>query len=365
MNEMVSERSQGVDPAVGAAIPYLPSWFDRLTVCIEQLPGPAVLWYGLLTVSLSALVTVLKWVDGTVPVGQVTLYHLIFVLPGGAGHAVLHGLDWVAEQALDEFRLVLTADAATMVRLHYQLTTLPARPALLVTLISAVVPFLVWGQLAWMQALVIAQGPFLLITLLEAAISVSSWALGGLFIYHTIHQLHIVTTIYAHYTRIDLFILEPLYAFSRLTALTAIAPLAVFVPDYVGWVVEGGGSLAPGTLALWVLFGGLGVVTFMLPLRGIHRLLAQEKARIQRSLATRLQALLADAHRQMESGAATADSTAATKNLLDTLLTEQALLNKISTWPWAPETPRALMTALLLPIVVLILSELVKRVFGF
>jgi hypothetical protein len=107
------------------------------------------------------------------------------------------------------------------------------------------------------------------------------------------------------------------------------------------------------------------VVTFVLPLWGVHRLLAQEKAQAQFSLAMRLQALLADAHRQMESGAVTADSTAATKNLLDTLLSEQALLNKISTWPWAPETPRALGTALLLPVVVLILSELVKRVFGF
>jgi hypothetical protein len=353
------------DPAApGAVVPYRPSWFDRFTAWIERLPGPAALWY-LLAAGLAVLFTVLEWIIGLVPSAGDALYHLVFVATPIYTLAVLHGLDYVAGQALDEFRPVLAADAATTARLRYQLTTLPARPALLVTLISPVGPVLIWGQLAWMQALLIHQGLLLLITLLEAAIVVITWVFAGLFIYHAIHQLRLVTTIYARYTRINLFTLGPLYAFSRLTALTAAAPLAVFVPDHLGWMAYGRPTIAPGTIALWVLFGLLSVATFVLPLWGVHRLLAQEKMQAQLTLAGRLQAVLADLHRQQESGAPTPDATSATKNLLDSLLTEQALLNRVSTWPWAPETPRALATALLLPVVVLILSEIVKRVFGF
>ena len=366
MKEGVSERGRVVDPVVaGAARPYRPSWFDRLTAGIERLPGPAVLWYLLLAAGLAGLFTVLKWVDGTFPVGEVTFDHLVFVGTPLYTLAVLHGLDHVAGQALDDFRPVLAADAATAARLRYQLTTLPATPVLLVTLISAVGLFVAWGQLEAEQLLTVQPGPFLLITGLEAIISLCTWAFAGLFIYHTLHQLRIVTTIYARHTRINLFTLGPLYAFSRLTALTAIAPLAVFLPDYPGWPGGGYEPITSATLGLWTIFGLLSVATFVLPLWGVHRLLAQEKAQAQLTLAGRLQALLADLHRQMESGTPTADATSATKNLLDSLLTEQALLNKVSTWPWAPETPRALGTALLLPVVVLILSEVVKRVFGF
>jgi hypothetical protein len=318
-----------------------------------------------LAVGLALLFTALKWLDGTYPVGHFDLYHLVFIWTPVYALAVLHGLDYVAGQALDEFRPVLAADAATVARLRYELTTLPATPTLLVTLISGVGLFSVWGQLGLEHLVEVRPGLLLLITLLEALLSLSAWALTGLYVYHAIHQLRIVTTIYARYTHISLFTLGPLYAFSRLTALTAIAPIAVFLADYLGWPEQGHGYVTPGTLVLWIGFGVLSVATFVLPLLGVHRLLAEEKARAQLALAARLQTLLGDLHQQVESHTTSADATGATKNLLDSLLAEQGLLSKVSTWPWAPETPRAVATALLLPVLVLVLSELVKRLFGF
>jgi hypothetical protein len=345
--------------------PYPPSWLDRLTAWIDRWPVPTVLWYLGVGAGLAALFTVLKWVDGTYPVGTISLYHLVFVGTPLYALAGLHLLDRVAGRALEEFRPVLAADAATAARLRYELTTLPATPALLVTLAGVAGVFMVWSQLNAEHLVAAHPGPLVLITLLEGIIALCAWALSSLFVYHAIHQLRVVTAIYAHHTRINLFTLGPLYAFSRLTALTAIAPVPVFLLDYLGWQDPGHQPVTVSMLALWSVFGVLGVGTFVLPLLGVHRLLAEEKARAQLALADRVQALLADIHQQVESHAATADATSATKNLLDSLLAEQGLLNKVSTWPWAPETPRAVATALLLPVVVLILSELVKRLFGF
>jgi hypothetical protein len=366
MDEVVAERGRAADPA-GArpAIPYPPSWLDRLTARIERLPGPTALWYAALGAGLALLFTVLKWVDGTFPVGTLSPYHLVFVGTPFYTLVVLHWLDHVAGQALEAFRPVLAADAATTARLRYELTTLPARPALLMALISVLGLFLVWGQLDAPHLVAIQPGLLLLVTGLEAGVALCAWALAGLFIYHTIHQLRIVTDIYAHHTHINLFTLGPLYAFSRLTALTAIAPIPAFLADSLGSLGSDPAPITPGTLALWLVFGLLSVGTFVLPLLGIHRLLAAAKAEAQLDLAARLQALLADLHQQVASHTATADATTATKNLLDSLLAEQGLLNRVSTWPWAPETPRAVATALLLPVLVLILSEIVKRLFGF
>lgn len=345
--------------------PYASSWLDRLTASVDRLPGPAWLVYLLTGVLVLLLFTVLKWVDGTFPVGHVELYHLVFVGTPLYALAVLHLLDQVAGQALEDFRPVLITDAATVVRLRYQLTTLPATPALVVTLGCVVSAFLVWWNVGDVQeALAARPWAFLPITALEAAITLSTWVLAGLFIYHTVHQLRTVTAIYAEHTRINLFTLGPLYTFSRLTALTAIAPMPLFLVDYLGWPGQGNEPITTGTLGLWGLFGLLSVCTFVLPLLGVRRLLAQERAQAQLDLAARLRTLLAGLHQQVSSGAASADSTTATKNLLDSLLAEQGLLNKVSSWPWAPETPRALATALLLPVLVVIISELVKRLFG-
>ena len=46
-------------------------------------------------------------------------------------------------------------------------------------------------------------------------------------IYHTVHQLRIVNLIYTRHAKIDLFNLSPLYAFSRLTACTALTTVFI------------------------------------------------------------------------------------------------------------------------------------------
>jgi hypothetical protein len=48
----------------------------------------------------------------------------------------------------------------------------------------------------------------------------------------------------------------------------------------------------------------------------------------------------------------------------ESLVRERDVLDKISTWPWEPETVRAVATALLLPVVLWVITRVLERL-GF
>jgi hypothetical protein len=52
------------------------------------------------------------------------------------------------------------------------------------------------------------------------------------------------------------------------------------------------------------------------------------------------------------------------KDGLDGLVVERSVLDKVSTWPWEPETVRVVVTALLLPAVLWAITRVLERL-GF
>lgn len=114
-------------------------------------------------------------------------------------------------------------------RLRYEITTLPAPPTLLasvVTLLIATVPESLWGTLSSYEALVAASP---ISGALVYCIYLITWCMFGALIYHTIRQMRLINRIYTRQTRINLFRMGPLYAFSGLTALMAVG---LTVPPY-------------------------------------------------------------------------------------------------------------------------------------
>ena len=98
----------------------------------------------------------------------------------------------------------------------------------------------------------------------------------GVLIYHTLHQLMVVRQIYQR-AHVNVFNLGPLYAFSDLSARTAIGILALAyswyatVPQYFS---EQTGAVT-GLLLLVIT-----ILTFIWPLVGVHNLLVEEKERL-------------------------------------------------------------------------------------
>jgi hypothetical protein len=303
-----------------------------------------------------------KWADHTYP-AHFGLWNVVLTLIGPYFLALTHWLDRVAGRALAAFRPALTGDEATYAGLRYRLTTLPAGPALLASLLVAgaggVLHLVTPPERA--SALQLHTSPAA--TVVDTGIWLFFCGVAGLFGYHTLHQLRLINRIYTTGTQINLFDQHPLYAFSGLTARTAVG----LVPAMYGLgatLPAGGGSAATLLVALgFVSTLGLAVATFAWPLWGVHQLLAHEKARRLSAVQQRMEVALGELQHRVDTGELPGVSDL--KNALDGLVTGQAALEKIPTWPWPPGTLRNLGAALLLPIVLWLITRLLERLLAF
>jgi hypothetical protein len=343
-------------------LPYPPSWLDRLTDRVDRLPGPAWAYYVGFGLMLLLAQVIVKWSDGTYAGGFV-FYHLLYAGTPANLLGSLHYVDRVAAQSFDSYRPAFSGDEAKASEYRYRLTTMPAPPALAATALGAA-----WGLMPWNAFLTEEAHLFGLYTstagtILDRGTSVLGWALAGLFVYHTVHQLRIVSHLLAERSSINIFKLAPLYAFARLTGVTAVGlTIGFYAFNSFKLALPEGIETNTGTIINSGIFTLVAVVTFVLPLWGAHRLLQREKERLQGEAADRLQGLLADLHRRVEAR----DTTGAPeyKDLLDSALAERDLLARLPTWPWQGETVRLVGTALVLPIVLFVIQQVLERLLG-
>lgn len=336
----------------GQNLPYSPSWVDRLATWVDRLPVPRWVFYWALWLGLLLPYVAIKWHTGVYPTG--TIYTIDLLMTGTSVYilALMHHLDRTAEAALAAFRPVLVVSDEEYANLHYRLTTLPGRRTLLVSLIAGLwlAPSMFYSAVPLPQVTLATSS---LALALESLFSFLIWSTAATLVYHTIHQLRLVNHIYTQHTRLNLFQLGPLYAFSRLTARTAIG---VTLVNYA-WAIpqpETGVRSAGGDVTFF--FALVALVAFFWPLLGAHRLLAQEKQRLQDESNQRLSNAFAELDRRLDVN--DLGDIGALKTAIDTLTGRQAVLAKISTWPWQIETMRNTLTTLSLPLLIWLIQRL-------
>jgi hypothetical protein len=346
---------------VGIVRPYTPSWVDRFTDWVQRLPGPAWLFYLGVALVLTLIRTIVAWSDGTYSVGTFFPLHILVASTSVYSVFVLHYLDDGAGAALDAFRPVLNADDAGYERLRYQLTTIPARPVLawsLVGLLFGVVNQPILIPEAQLQSLKLYTSPVAFA--IDSGLAGLNWMMIAVIVYHTIHQLRLVSRIYTQRTKINILETGPLYALSRVTALTSVTLLFIIYLYFVIWVNWQFQTVTDSTVTAPFLL--LAVATFVWPLWGAHRLLQQEKTRWKGEVARRIKAVTDKLHHRVDTD--DMQGMDALKDALDGLVVERGLLDKASTWPWEPETVRVVVTALLLPVVIWVITRVLERL-GF
>ncbi len=357
----LSPRATGA--AVGNGRPYPPSWVDRLTDWVRRLPLPAGVFY--LALGLGLALTYLAVVLSPVPWRIVPLSPTVLVfysLLNGLTYAYLlgliHYLDHVAATALARFRPVLTVDDAGYHRLVYHLTTLPARPTWIAACLGGAYTFVA----LWLNAMTTdAQAPRVMSPAgigLAIVSNLGIYVLVGVAVYHTLHQLRMVNTIYTQYARIDLFEPGPLYALSGLTARTAVA---IGIPTYI-WFQANTLSILGTTasdIIQTVFLGVIMVVTFLWPLVGAHQRLEREKQQLHDEAGRRIKATIATLHRRADTGDLT--EFAALKAVLDGLVTEQGMIDKLRTWPWRTETVAGFGVAFFVPMIIWFVQRVLER----
>ena len=324
--------------------PYSSSWFDGLTAAVERLPGPFWATYGLGFLAYLGLLTMaLNSAGEPLTLAAVYSNSLPFY-----GFWLIHYLDRRAAASLEDFRPAFTGSASDLQEVRWRLTTLPAAPALAITfaaLLIAIASSLPWGL-----------GSTVLI--LGMLAYWATFVFGFLYAYHSIRQLRLVTSLYAERARVELHRVAPLRAFSTLTAQTAIGMLLL---------LSGAFLITPERLfGVWLvgslLFVGLAVLTFILPLTGLNRRIAEAKAKELADLARRWQTTLTELYRRIDRGdLAAADRLNGT---LAALERGRTAIERIPTWPWRPETLRGMVGALVLPVLIFIVQRVLGRLLG-
>ena len=267
----------------------------------------------------------------------------------------MHLLDGYARRAFDRLTPLLVDDETERGRLRYLVTTLPARWTLMASL-----GFVIWGALAVMRNPTYIEVQLIYTstaaTVLEVAVLVVYHFIGGAVIYKVIYQLTAVSRLYRSFARVDLFRPQLLHGLSGITVRAALALLLI---NYI-WIAPAPQLLdSELNVLLLVTIGALCFVLFLWPLWGAHRLLQQEKGQHLGEIMERVEAGIAELHRAVEIHDLTRLD--AIDKTLNSLETAQRFIARASTWPWRPETPRLLITAILLPIGLFLVQRLLDR----
>ncbi len=337
--------------------PYAPSWIDHFTAWVDGLGIRYGIFYAGLGAILVGIQLLIQWGGNA---GNVYAFPLIYIVTIAYNLALMHYLDQVAAQALARFRPLLSLSDVEYHELQYRLTTLPALPTLAATAFGVLVG--IW-TLGWVPIPIRIHDLHFVDSALSVhfnnGLSLVIWGIAGVVVYHTLHQLRIVQQIYDLCPKINLYGLRPLYAFSTLSARTAIS-VALIV---YSWYLCAPHLLNLGT-ALSGLFGytAFSLLTFVLPLWGAHRLLVEEKDRRLTENGEWQRQAITELHHRVAAGEMV-DMDNLNKTMASLEL-EHATLDRISTWPWKQDTVRAVALALFFPVLVWLTQWILQRVLG-
>ncbi len=336
-----------------------PSWIDRLIDRVESLPGPTWLLYALITILTILLNNAVLWIDGGLPVltfdrnaslfGFYTLYWL----------GLYHYLGRYASKSLRHFRPLLDVDESDYRLIEQQLSYLPRAAGfwiiplgIIITLVnvSGDISYLI-GPVAETQKSTL---PVIYYSVLACFLSFTFFAL---FI-RTVRQLRRVGALHERATHIDLLNLDAPHAFSGLTSRTGMGLILLLILVTIPGDVD---AITAFEAFFYFSIALLAVAVFVIPLEGMHRRLQDEKTRELGRLSGLLRTASERLHQKISKEEY--DHMDQLKDAVQTLILERELVEKTSTWPWEPRTIRGFATSLFLPILLLVISRLIERVF--
>jgi hypothetical protein len=335
--------------------PYQPSWIDRFNNWVEKLPVHAWIFYVVFAILLILVQMLFLWIDGGLHAEELLPVIIFNSVATPFLLALIHLLDNQAVTAVNSIRPMLTTTEPEFEDYEYRLSNMPFLAPLIAGLTMTVITILTpLVSIEPIRYAALEQLP--VFTVVYHIIDKSSAFLSGVFIYHTIRQLRLVNGINLNHVRINLFHLKPLQAFSRLTASTSVGYI-VFV--YLWMLINPELLSDPLLFGIWVAFTILAVTIFVWPLWGVHRLMEMEKERALLEIDLRFEAVFSKFNRRFEE-----DDFSAIELLNGTISSLEIQYKRISDipiWPWRPETARLVITAIALPLMLMILQYFVLQ----
>lgn len=352
---MKSEESTSIQknndgPSISIERPYKPSWIDLFNTWVENLPMSVWVFNLLLGIGLILIHLIFFWWDNNLQTEEIIPIIIFNSLAIPYLLVFIYLLDKQALHALKTMRPVLDMAEEDYAVFEYRLSTMPfLAPLLAGSLIMITTILLPTVTISPARYAVLEQLPTFKVVF--HILDKSSAFLFGVLILHTIRQLRLVNQINKRVTHINLFQLSPLQAFSRLTGSTAIGLLVFIYP----WMLINPELLFdPILFANVAVYSLIAIIVFVWPLWGVHRIIDQEKRKVLHANDLRFEALLAKFNRHVDDGDyAASDKLHGTITSIDI---QQKRIHAVPTWPWRSETARLVLTAVALPIMLMILQ---------
>ena len=346
-----------VQSVSGTAPAQPPSFVDRIMDFFTRLPVPYWLAYLILFLLQSTLSLVISWIDGWLPTYTFTPLVLLFPFWLWGPLAMMTYLDRIALQALNTVRPLLEISDSELEDLKRTYTLMPQRSVL----ISAAV----WSAVYFILIFLARESFFIqyhvspLFSFYIILTGLVSYSVGSAIYYHSLRHLRLVNRTVLLVGQINLFKLDPYYAFSKVTAQTGIAWVILLSVTLLTFPIQI--AVVP-VLGILILQVGLSLAAFILPLWVVHQRLVAEKRRLLAELNQRLESLLAKLHQHLDQQEL--EGVGQLNIAMSALQAEREELNRIPTWPWRAGLLTGFLSALVLPIILFILQLVVGKLLG-
>jgi hypothetical protein len=338
--------------------PYKPSWIDRFNSWVVKLPVRAWIFYTGFGMVLILVQMLFLWLDRGLYAEELLPVIIFNGLATPYLLALIHLLDNQAMTALDSMRPTLEMTEPEFDENQYKLSNMPSRAALIAGLTLLVIVILM-ERLSTVPVRYAALEQLPTFAIVFHIVDKSSAFMYGVMFYHTIRQLRLVNAINSNYIRISLYNLGPPLAFSKLTGSTAVG----LVAGMYGWMLINPELLRdPISLGVVVASSLLAVAVFVWPLWSVHRLMELEKARALHEIDLGCEAVFSRFNQLVRDG-----DYAGTERLNGTIASLDIQYKRISaipTWPWRPDIARVALTAIALPLMLMILQYFMLQALG-
>ncbi|MEX1248829.1 MAG: hypothetical protein WEA61_10145 [Anaerolineales bacterium] len=336
--------------------PYPPSWADRFLDWLDNLPIPygitVLIIYGLAALSFH----IALWVEGDIRFGAVDVPSLFDAIWSIVGVFFLLTLDRIAHRAMDKFSVLVPRKRRELELLRYKMTTLPPGPALAFTIV--VIAILGAGAYLDPSFLGVSNPVSIAIYFFFLAFS---YSFAPILLYHGLRQLSLVTQAYRLVDEINLFHLQPLYAFSGLTMTSSLFWIIILNFNLVS--NYSGPAVSTIDLILSILFSFpyvvLAAATFIVPLWGIHRRIQNKKEAALEENGQQIEKTHRVLHRHLNK--ADYKKGGEMEKSLASLYKMREQIEKVPTWPWNPGTLRGFLSAVFLPLGVWVLQRFLSN----
>jgi hypothetical protein len=336
--------------------PYRPNFIHSFYDWLDRLPIPGWLFLVLLIPIIGLAQHAVGWTRGLLTPGQ---FNWALGYAGSNLTGILLPFTYVikgAPRALDQFRPLLAVTEEEYARLKYQFVTIPSGLGTLFFLIGAAM-----GAISGFSAMAVAPAVDYAFPQMRLGIWIITSGVFFLFGYQVIRQLRQIGAFYAMPERLDLFNPSPLYGFSRYTATIGMILIVVIV---LGALLDPTAYETPVVLfSVFASIVPLVLVVFYLPLSGAHRRLASEKEHLLQEVKGRIETILdridAAAFKRQDYG-----EIAGMRTVFSTMREKKETVEGLSTWPWRPGTFTGLLSAIFLPVVLILIREIISGLFG-